>query len=229
MRSHVVLAATTALSLALVAGCARKQTPAPPPKSDIVERMFAARAANHGFRPPGVARILELTSAHPTARADSTTPLAVWIEVRRGEEGGLLGIWSGDTTVAQVAGGTSLRGFARPEEAGAELLALARAESTLFAPAAGDLEPPGDGQARIWVVTPAGVRRRIESLAQFVDPERRSTPFLQEARLFTRTSLGGLIEFESSTAATIESLGVTPTHTAERLARAIGIDPAAEH
>ena len=140
-----------------------------------------------------------------------------------------MGAWMGDTTLVQIAGGTGLRGFARPGEAGADLLPLARSEAALFSRAGDDLEPPADGQARIWVITPAGVRRRDEPIAAFLDPDRRSTPFLQEARLFVRTTLGSVVEFERGTAATLESLGVTPEHTAEKLARAVGVDPEAEY
>ena len=217
--------------LTLAPGCAPKKESAPAAaKSDVEERMFAGRAAGQGFRPAGVAQALAAaTSVDSLAASDTTLALAVWIEMRRGEEAGLLGIWSGDTTMVQIAGGTGLRGFARPGEAGADLLRLARSEPALFADAGTDLSPPADGQVRIWVVTPAGMRRHDEPVAAFLDPDRRSTPFLQEARLFARTTLGDVIEFEAGTAATLESLGVTPAHTAEKLARAVGIDPDAEH
>ncbi len=218
------------LAVAPLAGCGSQSAPpSTVQKSDIVERLFAGRAAGQGFRPAGVAQRVAAAAGDSLAQADSATALAVWIELRTGEEGALMGTWMGDTTMVQIAGGTGLRGFARPGEAGADLLRLARAESALFARAGDDLEPPADGQARLWVVTPAGLRRRDESMATFVAAERRSTPFLQEARLFVRTTLGDVIEFESSTAATLESLGVTPEHTAAKLARAVGIDPDAEH
>jgi hypothetical protein len=219
------------LTLGLVAtvGCGPKKSEAPPPKSDIVERLFAGRAVGHGFHPAGVARIVSTGRADSSAQADSATVLAVWIEMRKDEEGALMGVWFGDTTLVQIAGGTGLRGFARPGEAGAELRSLARAEAGLFVPAAEDLAPPGDGKARLWVVTPEGVRRAEVPIAEFLGPDRRSTPFLQEARLFARTTLGDVIEFEAQTAATLESLDVKPVHTAEMLARAVGIDPDAEH
>ena len=216
------------LATVVLAGCSDSSSP-PPVKSDIVERMFAGRAVGHGFRPAGVAQLVADAEKDPAARADSATAFAVWIELRGGEEGGLFGIWSGDTTQVQISGGTGLRGYARPGEAGADLLRLATAESALFTRAGENLEPPGDGQVRIWVITPAGVRRRDEAVAQFIDPERRSTPFLQEARLYVRTALGNVIEYEAQTAATLESLDVKPEHTAEKLARAVGIDPDAEH
>ena len=218
------------LGLAATAGCGPKaKSEAPPAKSDIVERLFAGRAAGHGFHPAGVAQVVSAARADSAAHADSTTVLAVWIELRKGEEGALMGVWLGDTTLVQIAGGTGLRGFARPGEAGADLLRLARAEASLFVPAAEDLEPPGDGKARLWVVTPAGVRRGEAPIEEFVDPDRRTSPFQQEARLFVRTTLGHVIEFEAQTAATLESLGVKPVHTAEKLARSVGIDPDAQH
>lgn len=215
---------------AILGACARKE-PAPVAKSDVVERMFAGRAAGHGFRPAGVARAIADAQAHAdsSVRADSVTPLAVWIEVRKAEEAALLGVWQGDTTLVQVAGGTGLRGFARAGEAGADLLRLATVESALFTPAAGDLEPPADGRARIWVVTPAGMMRRDEAAAEFLDADRRSTLFLQEARLFARTTLGDVVELETSTAATMESLGVTREHTGADLATALGLDPNADY
>ncbi|MEO6463636.1 MAG: hypothetical protein ABIP29_11230 [Candidatus Eisenbacteria bacterium] len=218
------------LGLAALFGCGpQTKSSAPAVKGDIVERMFAGRAAGHGFRPAGVAQAIADAEADSVARVDSLTALAVWIELRKDEEGALMGAWAGDTTLVQIAGGTGLRGFARPGEAGADLLALARVEASLFTRAGDDLEPPADGQARLWVITPAGVRRRDEPIGTFLDPDRRSTPFLQEARLFVRTTLGNVVEFETGTAATLESLGVTPQHTAAKLARAVGIDPDAEH
>lgn len=229
MRQHARLFGAVVAAVALAAGCAPEtKDRAPTAKGDIVERMFAGRAVGHGFRPAGVAQRIADAQGDSIARADSLTPLAVWIEVRKDQEGALLGAWTGDTTLVQIAGGTGLRGFARPGEAGADLLPLAKSEAALFR-RADDLEPPADGQARIWIVTPAGVRRRDEPIGTFLDPDRRSTPFLQEARLFVRTTLGNVVEFERETAATLESLGVTPEHTAEKLARAVGVDPEAEY
>jgi hypothetical protein len=217
------------LGLAATVGCGPKKSEVLPMKSDIVERLFAGRAVGHGFHPAGVARIVAAARGDSTAQSDTTTVLAVWIEMRKGEEGAIMGVWFGDTTLVQIAGGTGLRGFARPGEAGADLLRLARAEPALFVPAGQDLEPPGDGKARLWLVTPAGVRRGEAPIAEFVDPDRRTTPFLQEARLFVRTALGNVIEYEAQTSATLESLDVKPAHPAEKLARAMGIDPDAQH
>ncbi|MEO6462091.1 MAG: hypothetical protein ABIP29_03360, partial [Candidatus Eisenbacteria bacterium] len=130
-------------------GCGpQTKSDAPAVKGDIVERMFAGRAAGHGFRPAGVAQAIADAEADSVARADSLTALAVWIELRKDEEGALMGVWAGDTTLVQIAGGTGLRGFARPGEAGADLLPLARGEVSLFTRAGDDLEPPADGQAR---------------------------------------------------------------------------------
>ena len=223
----VPLALLPALALAL--GCAPKAKTEAPVASDIAERMMRGRAAALGFRPPGVAQAIATATADSAGRADSTTALAVYIEMRKGEEGVLMGTWLGDTTLVQLAGGTGMRGFARAGEAGADLLRLATVESALFTPAAGDLEPPADGRARIWVVTPAGMMRRDEAAAEFLDPDRRSTLFLQEARLFARTTLGDVAELESSTTATMESLGVTRQHTAAQLATALGLDPNADY
>lgn len=217
-------------SLVVAFGCASKENAeAPAARSDIAERMMRGRAAALGFRPPGVAQAIAAATADSAGGADSTTALAVYIEMRKGEEGVLMGTWLGDTTLVQVAGGTGLRGFARAGEAGADLLRLATVESALFTPAAGDLEPPADGRARIWVVTPAGMMRRDEAAAEFLDADRRSTLFLQEARLFARTTLGDVVELETSTAATMESLGVTREHTGADLATALGLDPNADY
>ena len=237
MRSSLpVLSSITAgAALAVVAlglgACAKKEAPAPAGQSDVVERMFAGRAIGHGFRPAGVAQAIADAQAHAdsSVRADSVTPFAVWIEMRKAEEAALMGVWLGDTTLVQVAGGTGLRGYARPGEAGADLLRLAAGEPGLFQRAGDDLEPPPDGQARLWVITAAGVRRHDEPVETFLDPERASTPFLQEARLFARTTLGRVIEYEKDTQPTLESLGVKPEHTGEKLARAVGVDPDAEH
>jgi hypothetical protein len=228
---HRVLSRLVPLAVVvLVAGCGPKADPnATAAKSDVQERMFQGRAAALGFRPPGVAQAIAAAAADSADRADSTTALAVYLEVRKAEEGVLMGTWLGDTTLVQVAGGTGLRGFARPGEAGADLLRLATTEAALFGPAAADLEPPADGRVRIWVVTPAGMMRREESAAEFLDPDRRSTPFLQEARLFARTTLGDVVEFEKGTAGTLESLGVTPKHTAAKLATALGLDPDSDY
>jgi hypothetical protein len=230
MKAFLPVLSLLVLGLGLGA-CAKAKEPASTAKSDIVERMFAGRAVGHGFRPAGVAQAIAdaAASTDSSVRADSVTPLAVWIELRKAEEGALLGVWTGDTTLVQIAGGTGLRGYARPGEAGSDLLRLAKDEPELYASAADDLAPPPDGVARVWVITAAGVRRHDEPVETFLDPERKSTPFLQEARLFTRTVLGNAIEYEKDTSHTLESLGVTPEHTAEKLARAVGIDPEAEH
>lgn len=214
------------LFVALVlAGCAREKPRAALPE-DVGNRLYQARVAALALRPPAVAtRLEELASAgDSTALRDSTTALAVWIESRGGDEGLLVGIWLGDTTMVQVAGGTGLRGFARPGQPGAELLRLARAEAHLFH-AAPDVLPPAEGRTRLWIITPAGTRLRDEPTAAVVDEARASTPFLQEARLLLATSLGDVLEFEASTSATLESLDVTPPHPAGTVARALGLDP----
>jgi hypothetical protein len=209
------------LAAALAAGCGPQAKPeAAAPADDLDDRMIRTRAAAQAFRPPGVTTALEVLDAMP----DSTTALAVWIELRGGREGLLAGVWRGDTTAVQVAGGTGLRGFARTGEPGADLLRLAGTEAASFRGTT-DLQPPADGRARIWMVTPAGTRLREESVAQLLAAEQRSTPFLQEARLFVEKALGDVLEFEAATAATMESLDVQPEHAATRVAEALGVDP----
>ena len=220
-RTASPLALLIAGVLALAPGCApRAEKPAAAPVDDLADRMLRGRAAAHAFRPPGVTSALEVVGALP----DSSTALAVWIELRGGREAMLAGAWRGDTTAVQLAGGTGLRGYARAGEPGADLLRLAGAEAAGFH-ATTDLEPPADGRARIWVVTPAGTRLREESVAGLLDETRRSSPFLQEARLFVGKALGDVLEFEASTAATLESLDVKPEHPATGVAAALKIDP----
>ena len=208
-------------AFALAAGCGPKaDKSAAVPVDDLAERMIRARAAAQAFRPPGVTTALEIVGALP----DASTALAVWIELRGGLEALLAGAWRGDTTAVQVAGGTGLRGYTRAGEPGADLLRLAGAEAAGFH-ATTDLQPPADGRARIWVVTPAGTRLREESTAELLDEARRSSPFLQEARLFVGKALGDVLEFEASTAATMESLDVKPEHPATAIAAALKVDP----
>lgn len=225
MRHPAPLAAAAfALPLALVlalSGCGggeAKKAEAPAP--DIVDRMFKARAAAQAFRPPAVRSAL----AFLDSLADSTTALAVWVEMRSGSEGAIAGLWRGDTTFVQLAGGTGLRGIAREGKPGTDLLRLAGTEARSFLRAP-DREPPYDGRVRIWVVTPAGLRLREEGARAFFNPDRRSSPFMQEARLLTDKLIGDVLEFEAGTSATLESLGVVPEHTATSLLGALGIDP----
>jgi hypothetical protein len=211
--------------LAISGGCGPKaEKPAAAPVDDLADRMIRGRAAAQAFRPPGVTAAL----AFLDELADTTTALAVWVELRGSREGLLVGAWrgdaTGDTTAVQVAGGTGLRALARAGEPGADLVRLAGAEAGQFHGTT-DLEPPGDGRVRIWMVSPGGVRLREESVAALLAPDRVSTPFLQETRLFVEKALGDVVEFEASTSATMESLGVTPEHPATKLAAALGIDP----
>ncbi len=223
-RSASLLARFARLIAAVVvfaSGCApREAEKTTAPSDDVVERMFQGRVAAMAFQPPGVRAQL----AFLDSLADSTTALAVWVEVRADSEAMIAGAWGGDTTVVQVAGGTGLRGFAREGAPGAGLLALATAEAASFTRAP-ELAPPPAGKARLWMVTPSGTRVRELGARELFEADRRSSPLLQEARLFAGKSLGDVIEFEAGTAAKLESLGVVRGHTAAGLAAALGIDP----
>lgn len=209
-----------AFLLAVASGCAPRDAEKPAVHAaSMSDRMFEGRVAALAFRPPGVKAQL----AFLDSLADSTTALAVWIEVRRGSEGMIVGAWGGDTTMAQLAGGTGLRGFARDGDPGGDLLHLAGVDAAQFVRTR-DLGPPPDGRARIWIVTPAGVRLREEGVRALLEADRRASPFLHEARLFTEKSLGSLLEFEALTDETLESLGVVREHTAAKLAAELGID-----
>jgi hypothetical protein len=223
-RSHIVALTGGSMAmvflLAVAPGCAPRDAEKPAVHAaSVSDPLFVARVAALAFRPRGVTAQL----AFLVSLAVSTRARGVGSVGRRGPVVLIVGAWGGDTTMAQLAGGTGLRGFARDGDPGGDLLHLAGVDAARFVRTR-DLTPPPDGRARIWIVTPAGVRLREEGVRTLLEADRRASPFLHEARLFTEKSLGSLLEFEALTDETLESLGVVREHTAAKLAAELGID-----